>query len=113
MFNTLTLKELKLLLKELREYHSIKNYSKMKKPELVEALSARFNMVSGNLYLREDVRPAKQPKIEPKELETILKKYLRALTTDELISLVGKHFWLRKGMSTPLSASTQADTIYS
>ena len=86
MFATLTLKELKTLIRELKEHHSIKGVSKMKKTELVAALSARFNMVSGNLYLREDVRPAKQPKIEPKELETILKKYLRALTTEELNS---------------------------
>jgi tRNA A37 threonylcarbamoyladenosine modification protein TsaB len=86
MFNTLNLKELRLLLRELREHHSIKNSSKMKKPELVAALSARFNLVSGNLYLREDVRPAKEPKIDAKELETRLKKHLRALTTDELNS---------------------------
>ena len=86
MFNTLTLKELKLLLRELKEHHSIKGVSKMKKPELVAALSARFNLVSGNLYLREDVRPAKEPKIDAIELETRLKKFLRALTTDELNS---------------------------
>ena len=86
MFNTLTLKELKLLLRELKEHHSIKGVSKMKKPELVAALSARFNLVSGNLYLREDVRPAKEPKIDAKKLETRLKKFLRALTTDELNS---------------------------
>jgi hypothetical protein len=86
MFDTLTLKELKLLIRELREHHSIKNSSKMKKPELVAALSDRFNMVNGNLYLKDDLRPAKEPKIEPKELETRLKKFLRAMTTDELNS---------------------------
>ena len=86
MFDQLTLKELKLLLRELKEHHSIKGVSKMKKPELVAALSARFNLVSGNLYLREDVRPAKEPKIDAKKLETRLKKFLRALTTDELNS---------------------------
>ena len=86
MFDQLTLKELKLLLRELKEHHSIKGVSKMKKTELVAALSARFNLVSGNLYLREDVRPAKEPKIDAIELETRLKKFLRALTTDELNS---------------------------
>ncbi len=86
MFDQLTLKELKLLLRELKEHHSIKGVSKMKKPELVASLKERFNLVNGNLYLREDVRPAKEPKIDAKELKTILKKYLRALTTDELNS---------------------------
>ena len=88
MFEQLTLKELKTLIRELREHHSIKGVSKMKKPELVAALSDRFNMVSGNLYLREDVRPMKEPKIDAKELETRLKKFLRALSSEELNSTV-------------------------
>jgi hypothetical protein len=66
MFETLTVKELKLLIRELRDHHTIKRSSKMKKPELVAQLSDRFILRDGNLYLKEDARPMKEPKIEPK-----------------------------------------------
>lgn len=66
MFATLSLKELKLLIRELRDHHSIKNYSKMKKADLVAALAERFVLRDNNLYLKEDTRPKKEPKPEPK-----------------------------------------------
>jgi hypothetical protein len=66
MFATLSLKELKLLIRELRDHHSIKNYSKMKKAELVAELAARFILRDGNLYLKEDTRQEKEQKNEPK-----------------------------------------------
>ena len=56
MFDELSLKELKLLIRELREHHSIKGVSKMKKGQLVAALQERFILRSGNLYLKEDTR---------------------------------------------------------
>jgi hypothetical protein len=85
MFETLTIKELKLLIRELREHHSIKGVSKMKKPELVAELAARFILRDGNLYLKEDARPMKEPKIEPK-----LEKDMRLIPKDAGVK-VGKN----------------------
>jgi hypothetical protein len=66
MFDTLSIKELKLLLRELREHHSIKGVTKMKRAELVAALQERFVLRDdGNLYLKEDTRPAKTPSAAP------------------------------------------------
>ncbi len=56
MFADLTLSELRTLIRELKEHHSIKNYSKLKKAALIAALSERFILQNGNLYLREDTR---------------------------------------------------------
>ena len=67
MFETLTLKELKLLIRELRDHHTIKGVSKMKKDELVTELSSRFILRDGNLYLREDTRAKKEPATEKKQ----------------------------------------------
>ena len=64
MFDELSLKELKLLIKELREHHSIKGSSKMKRAELVAALQERFILRDGNLYLKAD-RPAKETPAPP------------------------------------------------
>ena len=61
MFAELSIKELRLLIRELREHHSIKGSSKMKRAELVAALQERFVLRDGNLYLKEDTRPAKTP----------------------------------------------------
>lgn len=66
MFETLTIKELKLLIRELKAHHSIKGVSKLTKDELVAELAARFILHDGNLYLKEDTRPKKEPKPEPK-----------------------------------------------
>ncbi len=56
MFAELSIKELRLLIRELREHHSIKQSSKMKKGQLVAALQERFILRDGNLYLKEDTR---------------------------------------------------------
>jgi hypothetical protein len=59
MFDKLTLRELRVLLRELKDHHDIKQSSKMKKAQLVAALSERFVLEDGNLYLKADTRPAK------------------------------------------------------
>ena len=56
MFDTLNIKELRLLLRELKAHHDIKGSSKMKKGQLVAALQERFILRDGNLYLKEDTR---------------------------------------------------------
>jgi len=93
MFDTLSIKELRLLIRELREHHSIKGSSKMKKFELAAALSERFTLHNGNLYLKTDTRsakevPAKAPKKPRKRKENDLKReiynYLSGLSTEKI-----------------------------
>ena len=72
MFAELSIKELRLLIRELREHHSIKQSSKMKKGQLVAALQERFILREGNLYLKEDTRPAKEAaKAKPRKKKEV------------------------------------------
>ena len=73
MFSELSLKELRLLLRELREHHSIKNYSKMKKKELIAAIEARFILRDGNLFLKQDSREPKAAR--PKTAAQLMAEY--------------------------------------
>ncbi len=78
MFDELSLKELKLLIRELREHHSIKGSSKMKRAELVAALQERFVLRDGNLYLKADARPAKEvaaPPAKPNTAAQVMAEY--------------------------------------
>ena len=94
MFDTLNIKELRLLLRELKAHHDIKGSSKMKKGQLVAALQERFILREGNLYLKEDTRPAKEAaKAKPRKKKEIspendLKReiynYLSGLSTDKI-----------------------------
>ena len=81
MFDELSLKELKLLIKELREHHSIKGSSKMKRAELVAALQERFVLRDGNLYLKADRRPAKEEAAPPAKAAKPPKKAPKAPNT--------------------------------
>ena len=56
MFSTLKVKDLKKLVSAYRQHHNIKNYSKMKKIELVNELEKRFIIKNNQLYLK----PAEQ-----------------------------------------------------
>lgn len=95
MFDDLSLKELRLLLRELKAHHNIRGSSKMKKPELVAALQARFVLRDGNLYLREDTRLARVDPRKPsakkpprdlthEQVDPLIKAYLSDLSVDEL-----------------------------
>ena len=55
MFHELSLMELKSLVKDLREHHNIRGYSRMKKESLVAELTARFILRDGHLYLKEEL----------------------------------------------------------
>ena len=60
MFAELTLTELKDLVRVLKFYHDIAGFSRMKKAELVDKLSARFVLLNGAIYLKnEDQKRAK------------------------------------------------------
>ena len=52
MFATLSLKELQQLVCALKNNHNIAGYSRMKKAELVDKLSARFVFLHGAIYLK-------------------------------------------------------------
>ena len=71
MFSTLKVKDLKKLFSAYRQHHNIKNYSKMKKIELVNELEKRFIIKNNQLFLK----PAEQ----------ILKKRI----TPEIIGQLG------------------------
>ena len=95
MFATLSLKELKQLVRALKNNHNIAGFSRMKKDDLVKALSARFVYLHGAIYLKyededraESQRiqneldkaeaPAKEPKkAKPRAKKTATKEQLR------------------------------------
>ena len=86
MFEALSVKELKTLVRDLRAHHNIRGYSRMKKETLVGELTTRFVLRDGNLYLKEEraasvPKPARSPK---KELERNIYQYLSGLTHDVL-----------------------------
>jgi hypothetical protein len=55
MFNKLTVKQLKALIKHFKEHHTIKNYSRMKKQQLIIELENRFVIINGVLYLKNEI----------------------------------------------------------
>ena len=59
MFTKLTLQELKGLVSELRAHHNIVGYSRMKKNDLIEELTARFILRDGSIYLKGEVKAKK------------------------------------------------------
>ena len=89
MFATLSLKELQGLVRALKNNHNIAGYSRMKKDDLVKALSARFVFLNGSIYLKyEDEdriesqriqdeiekEQAEAPAVEPKKAKPRAKK---------------------------------------
>jgi hypothetical protein len=64
MFSTFTVKQLKALIKQFKDHHKIKNYSKLKKAQLVEQLESRFEIKDNQLYLKN------APTVEPKAKRT-------------------------------------------
>jgi hypothetical protein len=54
-FNKLTVKQLKALIKHFKDHHTIKNYSKMKKQQLITELENRFVITNGVLYLKDEM----------------------------------------------------------
>jgi hypothetical protein len=53
-FDTLTLKQLKNIIRTYKQHHDITSYSKKKKNELVKELDKNFKMINGILYNRRD-----------------------------------------------------------
>jgi hypothetical protein len=64
MFSTFTVKQLKALIKHFKDHHTIKNYSKLKKAQLIEQLDSRFEIKDNQLYLKN------APAVEPKAKRT-------------------------------------------
>jgi hypothetical protein len=60
MFGNFTVKQLKKLISDFKKYHTIKNYSKMRKQQLVAELDNRFVINHGQLFLKD--APAVEPK---------------------------------------------------
>jgi hypothetical protein len=52
MFASCTVKQLKALIKHFKDHHTIKNYSKLKKAQLVEQLQSRFEIKDNQLFLK-------------------------------------------------------------
>jgi hypothetical protein len=52
MFASCTVKQLKALIKHFKEHHAIKNYSKLKKAQLIEQLQSRFEIKNNQLFLK-------------------------------------------------------------
>ena len=55
-FEDFDLTTLRKLIDNLREYHNIPNYHKMKKPELVAALNHKFHIHNGLIYLNDSIK---------------------------------------------------------
>ncbi len=87
MFHELSLNELKSLIKDLRAHHNIRGYSRMKKEALIAALTDRFVLRDGNLYLKEALAPRtfapKAPRSD-KDLERNIYHFLSGLSTELL-----------------------------
>jgi len=62
-FSDYNLPQLKKIVKQYSEYHTIKNYSKMTKPQLVNALEEHFKILDGNLY-KKNVHNMEMPNVE-------------------------------------------------
>ena len=105
MFATLSLKELKQLVRDLKNNHNISGYSRMKKAELVDKLSARFVFLNGAIYLKyededriesqriQDMierEQAEAPAVEPKKAKPRAKK--AAPTEAAMTQKINKYF---------------------
>jgi hypothetical protein len=66
-FNKFTVKQLKALIKHFKEHHTIKNYSRMKKQQLITELENRFAINNGVLYLKNEVPDAPAKKTATKK----------------------------------------------
>jgi hypothetical protein len=94
MFAELSLKELQQLVRELRAYHTIAGFSRMKKDALIAELTARFILRDGAIYLKEEKAPAKAPAAKPRandkaddsQLQRRMIKYFKGLSEKELAS---------------------------
>lgn len=53
-FDSLKVHQLKAIIKKFKDYHTIKNYSKMKKTELIKELNKYFNVVNGIIYQKKE-----------------------------------------------------------
>jgi hypothetical protein len=60
MFRKFTVNQLKALIKQFKEHHTIRNYSKLRKAQLVAQLESRFEIRDNQLYLKN--APATEPK---------------------------------------------------
>jgi hypothetical protein len=87
MFATLSLNELKQLVRALKDNHNIAGFSRMKKDDLIKALSARFVFLHGAIYLKyededraesqriqNELDKAEAPAVEPKKAKPRAKK---------------------------------------
>ena len=108
MFATLSLKELKQLVRALKNNHNIAGYSRMKKAELVDKLSARFVFLNGAIYLKyededriesqriQDMierEQAEAPAVEPKKEKPRAKKAEKAAPTEAAMTQkINKYF---------------------
>jgi hypothetical protein len=126
MFATLSLKELKQLVRDLKNNHNIAGYSRMKKEDLVKALSARFVFLHGAIYLKyededraesqriqNELDKAEAPAVEPKNAKPRAKKTKpeaepERKTNAQLQSRMIKFF---KGLSEKELASTMQHKI--
>lgn len=115
MFATLSLKELKQLVRDLKNNHNIAGYSRMKKAELVDKLSARFVFLNGAIYLKYEDKnrvesqriqdeidkeqaeaPAVEPKNPPRAKKTQPEPEVERITNAQLRARMMKFF---KGLS--------------
>ena len=107
MFATLSLKELQQLVRALKNNHNIAGYSRMKKAELVDKLSARFVFLNGAIYLKfEDEdrvesqriqneiekEQADAPAVEPKKAPRAKKTEKAAPTEAAMTQKINKYF---------------------
>jgi hypothetical protein len=63
MFSSYTCKQLRALIKQFREHHTIKNSSKLRKAALVAELEKRFYIQDGQLYIKNGPT-IEQPKVK-------------------------------------------------
>ena len=106
MFATLSLNELKQLVRALKNNHNILGYSRMKKAELVDKLSARFVYLHGDIYLKyededriesqriqNELDKAEAPAVEPKKAKPRSKKTEKAAPTEAAMTQkINKYF---------------------
>jgi hypothetical protein len=59
MFSNFTVKQSKKMISDFKKSHTIKNYSKMRKQQLVAVLGNRFGIRDGQLFLKN------APTVEP------------------------------------------------
>jgi hypothetical protein len=52
MFHSLTIKQIRQIVKDFKEHHNIRNYHKLKKSDLIHELEKQFEIDGGYLYLK-------------------------------------------------------------